>query len=41
MVTHGHILTHGFSKANHKNSEVALYQGNGHMSVHGHIQTHA
>ena len=41
MVTHGHILTHGFSKANNIDTEVAVYQTNRYMSAHGHIQTHA
>ena len=40
MVTLGHILTHGVSKANNIDTEVAVYQTNGHMSAHEHIQTH-
>ena len=41
MKTHGHIKTHGFSKANNIDTEVAVYQANGHMSTHGDKQTHA
>ena len=41
MKTHGYILAHGFSKAIIINTEVAVYQANGHMSAHRHIQTHA
>ena len=41
MKTHGHILTHGFSKEKNIDTEVAVYQTNGHMSAHGHILTHA
>ena len=39
MKTHGHIKTHGFSKANNIDTKVSVYETKGHMSAHGHIQT--